>query len=178
MKCPNDFDSTLTELHVGGTVAHVCKICHGLLFKKSELEILKDNIPEHGWFNVSLWETKELLSAQKQDAKCPECSTAMSQVSWNNGELTSLICSSCGSLWLPKGEYQKAINYIKEEGDTEIVEHYGSLVSQEIEKILAGNNDFSHEAHNLASLLRFFEYRFMAKHPLLTEVIEELPFVK
>lgn len=178
MKCPHDLNSTLSELRVGGTVAHVCKVCHGLLFKKSELELLKDHIPEHGWFDVSLWEKKELLSAHRQEEQCPECLTPMSQVDWNNGELVSLICSSCGALWLPKGEYQKAVGYIKEKGDDAVIESYGSLLSQEIEKILSGEKDFSHEVHNLASLLRFFEYRFMAKHPLITEVIEELPFVK
>lgn len=178
MKCPHDTQNELTELHVGGAVAHVCKICHGLLFKKAELEELKDNIADHEWFDVSLWEKKELLAATKHGGECPVCASELSSVDWKDGEFVAQLCASCGSLWLPKGEYQKAARYIKETADGEVVEHYGSLVSHEIEKMLSGGADTAHEVHNLASLLSFFSYRFMAKHPLLTEVIEELPFVK
>lgn len=178
MKCPHDIDYDLSELHVGGTVAHVCKTCHGLLFKKSELESLKDSIQDHEWFDVSLWENKELLSATKHHGKCPVCSYTLSQVDWKKGEFIAMLCSSCGSMWLPKGEYQKAIRYIKEVADSEVMENYGGLLSHEIEKILSSDVDAAHEAHNLKSLLSFFSYRFITKHPLLTEVIEELPFAK
>ena len=175
MKCPHDTLNELTELRVGGSIAHVCSICHGLLFKKAELELLKDSIPDHEWFNVTLWEKKELLAASKQSDKCPVCSSKFSRIDWKQGEFAMELCSSCGGMWIPKGEYQKAIRYIKEEADTEVMEHYGGLLSHEIEKILSGKAG-EHEAQNLKSLLSFFSYRFIAKHPLLTEIIEELPF--
>jgi Zn-finger nucleic acid-binding protein len=178
MKCPHDIENTLTELHVGGTVAHVCNLCHGLFFRKTELEVLKDHIESHGWFDVSLWEKKELLSAKEREEKCSECSTIMREVDWNNGEMVALLCPSCGSMWLPKGEYQKAIRYIKDEADTEVIRNYGGLLSHEIEQLLGGKRDVAHEAHNLRALLSFFTYRFMATHPVLTEVIEELPLSK
>jgi Zn-finger nucleic acid-binding protein len=173
MKCPHCNASSLTELHIGGTIAHVCL---GLLFTKVELMKLKDNIEAYGWFDISLWETKELLKARDSSLKCPSCSTQMRTVDWNNGELISSLCPSCGSLWLLKGEYEKAMNYIKASADGEILEHYGAVLSREIESILTGEKNVIEEAHNLVALVRFFEYRFVTKHPLLTEVIEELPF--
>ena len=100
----------------------------------------------------------------------------MSQVDWKQGEFIALLCPSCGSLWLPQGEYEKASRYIKDAADDEVLEHYGSVIGAELERIIEGKEDMTHGAHNLASLMRYFEYRFMTKHPLLTEVIRELPF--
>lgn len=176
MKCPHCNASLLSELHIGGTIAHVCNTCHGLLFSKAELMKLKDNIEEYGWFDISLWETKELLKAKNSTLACPLCNANMRTVDWKNGELVSSICTSCGSLWLLKGEYEKAMKYIKDSADGEILEEYGVVLTREIESILSGEKSVVSEAHNLAALVRFFEYRFITKHPLLTEVIEELPF--
>ncbi len=178
MKCPNCKASQLSELHVGGTVAHVCKECHGLLFNMSELEALKDNIQDHGWFDISLWEKKELINSAPTEHVCPVCQTMMHGIDWNHGELLSSLCSSCGSMWIPKGEYQKAIRYIKECADEEVLQNYGALLEHEIEEITLGQKPIRDEMHHVASLVRFFEYRFMVKHPLLTELIEELPFTK
>lgn len=178
MKCPQDKNSELTELHVGGTVAHVCKDCHGLLFKKTELEALKDNIEAHGWFDISLWEEKELLRSKQCEEKCPACSARMCQIDWKEGALVSLLCPACGSLWLPKGEYEKAIRYIKDTAGGEILENYSSLLSRELDMLMSGEKGIATEAHNFAALLRYLEYRFITKHPVLTEIIEELPFAK
>jgi Zn-finger nucleic acid-binding protein len=176
MKCPTDKDNDLSELRVGGTIAHACRTCHGLLFRKDELEALKNNIEEHGWFDVSLWEEKALLSVSAREEQCPACLSKMGAIDWKGGEISALLCSSCGSMWLPKGEYEKAASYIKDAADSEVMEHFGAVVGREIEQLIDGKEDMTHGAHNLASLLRYFEYRFMAKHPVLTEVIRELPF--
>ena len=176
MKCPHCKIETLTALHVGGTRAHVCKRCHGIWFKRSELETLKDHLEERSWFDVSLWEERTLMSAKRSTLHCPECEVPLARVDWKEGELVADICPSCGGMWLPKGEYQKAARYLKESADDAVMEHFGGVLAHEIEQALSGEKDAAAEFRDLSSLLSFFRYRFIAKHPVLTEVIEELPF--
>jgi hypothetical protein len=65
---------------------------------------------------------------------------------------------------------------MKEDADADVLAQYPTLLASEIGKLFAHEKGISVETHNLSSLLKFFSYRFITKHPLLTEFIEELPF--
>jgi Zn-finger nucleic acid-binding protein len=153
-------------------------VCHGVWFEKREIETLKDNIPDHEWFDVDLWEKKELLHTAPSMINCPSCGDSLHEMNWDDGKLLTHLCGSCGGMWLPKGEYVKAREYIKNKADDEVIDDYGTALIHQIGLLTSGKKDIENEVHDLATLFRFIEYRFVAMHPILTEVIEELPFSK
>ncbi len=178
MKCPNNDDGTMRTVRLGGAEAEVCTVCHGLWFEKRDLEDLRDHLEDRAWFDVTLWERRELIEARPSALACPKCGAHLRSVVWKEESLTADVCHRCGGMWLPKGEYQKASRYLKDSADEEIIAGFGAVIVHELERVISGEKGFEEELKDLPALLRFFEYRFAAKHPLLTEAIEELPFTK
>jgi Zn-finger nucleic acid-binding protein len=177
MKCTHCKEGTFSAISPDFPTAAVCSNCHGLWFSKEKLEEASTQLEERSWFNVTLWEKKELLSAKPARMDCPSCATVMRDIDWKNGEFIATLCPSCGGMFIPKGEYAKFVRFMKDEADNEVLDSYGTLLTTEIEDALSGRSH-PKEGSRLHSLLSFFGYRFMTKHPLLTEVIEELPFTK
>ena len=174
--CPQCSTTTLAEVHLGVVEAYICKTCKGIWLNKHVLETLKDAIHEHQWFDVDLWEKKELMHVEPSLHLCPVCEKEMFTMNWDDRKLLSDVCKNCGGMWLPSGEYQKAQAYIKDVADTLVMEDYTAVLSHQIEKVFSGKKAITEELHDLATLLKFFQYRFIAKHPVITEVLEELPF--
>ena len=174
--CPQCSTPTLVEFRLDTVVAHVCKTCKGIWLSKDEIETLKDAIPAHQWFDVDLWEKKELMHVEPSPHLCPVCAKEMFTMNWDDGKLLSEVCKNCGGMWLPSGEYQKAQAYIKDIADTLVMEDYTAILAHQIEEVFSGKKGITEELHDLVTLLKFFQYRFIAKHPVITEVLEELPF--
>ena len=168
--------ATVGEFHFGTLTAHICQTCHGIWLSKNQLEALKDAIPAHQWVDVDLLEKKELMHVEPSTHSCPFCIKEMFTMNWDDGKLLSEVCKNCGGMWLPSGEYQKAQAYIKDIADTLVMEDYTAILAHQIEEVFSGKKGITEELHDLVTLLKFFQYRFIAKHPVITEVLEELPF--
>ena len=86
------------------------------------------------------------------------------------------MCRECGGLWLPKSEYAKIPALLSNEADTEVMSDGSELFVRQLILFFEGKKSVGDEVKDIRDLLHFLEYRFAAKHPALTTLIEGLPF--
>ena len=173
--CPHCKTTELTVLDGISTTALGCPTCHGLWLPKPELMQLSGELSARGWFDIALWEESELLAASPSDVVCPIDGAFMSSVNWNE-TVEAYLCADCGGLWLPSTEYKKILGLLRNEADTEVMADGGEIFVRQLALFFEGKKSASDEIKDLRDLLQFLEYRFAAKHPALTELIERLPF--
>ena len=173
--CPHCKESELTALSELSSFALACPVCHGLWLTKPALTQIGHELPSRGWFDVALWEQEELLKAMPSTLVCPADQSALVHITWNK-TVEADMCASCGGMWLPKGEYQKIPALFTELADDAVMKDHGTLLSHQLALFFEGRKTAADEVRDLKDLLKFLEYRFAAKHPILTELIEGLPF--
>ena len=173
--CPHCRTDNLAALDELGAHAHVCKTCHGLWLKKSELETISTELPSRGWFDITLWENKELLSATASTLACPSDGKNLVHIRWDES-VDAYMCAVCGGLWLPANEYKKLSALLASEADAAVMTDHGELLSRQLMLFIEGKKTAGEEVSDIKDLFKFLQYRFAAKHPLLTELIEGLPF--
>ncbi len=174
-QCPHCKTAELTILDGLSTTALGCPVCHGLWLPKPELVHMSGELSARGWFDVALWEENELLAASPSDHACPNDGTFMASINWNE-TVEAHMCGKCGGLWFPVSEYTKIPALLQNEADTEVMTDGGELFVRQLALFFEGKKSASDEVKDVRDLLHFLEYRFAAKHPALTELIEGLPF--
>ena len=173
--CPHCQTDDLTTLDDLGAQALACKTCHGLWLEKSELETISAELPSRGWFDIALWEKEELLSATASALACPSDGKNLVNIKWDES-IDAYMCAECGGLWLPASEYRKLPALFASEADTTMMADHGELLSHQLMLFIEGKKTAGEEVSDIKDLLKFLEYRFAARHPALTELIERLPF--
>ena len=173
--CPHCRTTELTQLDGISTTALGCTTCHGLWLPKPELVHMSGELPARGWFDIALWEENELLTATPSTQLCPSDNKPMVSVNWNE-TVEAYMCTDCGGLWFPSSEYQKIPGLLRNEADTEVMADGGEIFVRQLALFFEGKKSATAEIKDLRDLLQFLEYRFAAKHPALTELIERLPF--
>lgn len=176
MKCPTCVTSPLREILLGDAQAHSCTECHGIWIGKDELVKGEAVNPETHWLNVDLWEDKQKLTAEPSTKLCPVCTTPLASLDWNNKAVVSQMCKTCGGLWLPGGEYQKILALLKDDADDAIMDNYAQTLATQLKEVITGPKDLTNELADVWTVIKFFKWKVAAQHPVLTELIEELPF--
>ena len=176
MKCPTCTIEELQEFTLGDAHAHSCSQCHGVWIGKAELENGEKVNPENHWQSVDLWEDKQKVNAKVSEKICPVCTTGLMSLDQHDPEMSVDMCKSCGGLWLPGGEYQKALDMIKEDADGAIMDNYAGTLATQLKEVVTGPKDLTNELADVWTVIKFFQWKVAAQHPVLTELFEELPF--
>lgn len=178
MKCPTCTTEPLQELSIGDAHANSCGHCHGVWITKYELIKGEEINPEKHWLNIDLWGNKQKLNAKVSEKFCPVCSTLLLSVDQHNEQVSVDICKTCSGLWLSGGEYQKALDMLKEDADGEIMDNYAGTLATQLKEVVTGPKDLTNELADVWTVIKFFQWKVAAQHPVLTELFEELPFTR
>ena len=176
MKCPTCTIESLQELTLGDARVHSCRECHGVWIGKEELMKGEKVNPEQHWLNIDLWENKQKVNAKVSEKICPVCSTALLSLDQYDAHVSVDMCKTCGGLWLAGGEYQKALDMLKEHADGEIMDNYAGTLATQLKEVITGPKDLTNELADVWAVIKFLKWKVAAQHPVLTQLFEELPF--
>ena len=153
-----------------------CPKCLGLWFDRDELREAKDEKDKDlKWLDIDLWQDKKKFQISKSKKLCPVCGVPLYEVSYGTSNIKVDVCNVCKGVWLDRGEFKKIIDYLKEQGKYEVLNHYFKNLFQEGIEVFAGPETFRSELSDFFLLLKFLNYKFLAQHPIISRIILSLP---
>ena len=172
MKCPNCKNSLNEKITVGAVAIDRCSACGGSWFEGDELRKAKDEkTADAKWFDFDLWKDQSLFKVEEVNRICPLDNAKLFKLNYDNSSIEIDACKECDGIWLDKGEFEKIIEYVKNEGDLEILRNYTKNLIEEGKEIFSGPESVKSEIGDLLLLTKMFQYKFMAQNPILTKII-------
>lgn len=179
MKCPGCDREEFANVHIGGVELDFCAYCLGLWFEEDELRRAKDTATDlYRWFDGDIWQEVGRFRAGESERICPLDGIAMHHLHYGNSPITIDACKQCGGIWLDRGEFQRIVAYTKHEGRREIWDNYYHVLKKEAGELFIGPEGLRSEAEDLLMVIKLFHYRFMARHPQLTQFLQGLQVSK
>jgi Zn-finger nucleic acid-binding protein len=172
MKCPNCKNNLSEKITIGAVTIDKCSSCGGTWFEGDELRKVKDEkAADAKWFDFDLWKDQSSFKAGEVDRICPLDNTKLFKLNYDSSSIEIDACKECNGIWLDKGEFEKIIEYVKNEGDLEILRNYTKNLIEEGKEVFSGPESFKSEIGDLLLLAKMFQYKFMAQNPILTKII-------
>jgi len=176
MKCPKCKLGELKETKINGVKIDRCENCGGLWFEKDELKTVRDHRDGNlSWLDFDLWEDKDKLTVSGKSIDCPKDGKHLFKIKYGNTDVLVDICLDCHGVWLDREELDKIISELKEKVNFETIPEYISDLGKEISELLAHPGKADVELKHIAIVMKLLEYRFLAQHPKLAELIAVLP---
>lgn len=175
MLCPNCKEKELRKTIFNKVEVDYCPFCLGVWFEEDELREAKDEKDkELNWLDLDLWKNKEDFKISQSPKICPKCSVPLYQVNYGNSDVEVDLCGLCRGIWLDRGEFKKIIDYLRMEGQSQIIEHYlKNLVKEGIE-IFSGPEEFKSEVADFLTLAKLLNYKMTVQYPHLSRIISGL----
>lgn len=163
-----------------GTEVDYCPKCLGLWFERDELRQAKDKkAKDLNWLDIDLWEDKTKFRVAQSEKNCPfccpDCLAPLYTVEYGDSGIKVEVCVLCRGVWLDRGEFKKIIAYLKDKGKDEVFNRYLKNLAEEAFEIANGPETFKEEVGDFLSLLQILNYKFIAKHPIISQIILDLP---
>ncbi len=176
MKCPKCKLEDLREVKINNVRIDRCNYCGGLWFDKNELKISRDNRDKNLiWLDIDLWEDQNKLMVSGKSIDCPRDKKPLFKIKYGNTDIMVDICLNCHGVWLDKNELDKIIAQLKEKINTETIPGYLNDLGKEIVELLTHPGQADVELRHIAIVMKLLEYRIIAQHPKLAELIAVLP---
>ncbi len=176
MKCPKCKLEDLKEIKINGVRIDRCKYCGGLWFDKDELKITRDHRDKNlSWLDFDLWEDGSKLMVSGKSIDCPRDGKPLFKIKYGNTNVMVDICLDCHGIWLDKEELDKIISELKEKVNSETIPEYINDLGKEISELLSHPGKADVELRHIAIVMKLLEYRFLAQHPKIAEIISALP---
>lgn len=180
MNCPKCKTNKLSHaVQVGGLIIPQCSHCRGLWFDKDELRKAKDEkIKNADWFDIDLWREKTKFHGKEGKRLCPRCRLFLWELNYGDSNIRIDVCKKCEGIWLDRGEFEKILRFVRDKSDYEVLYHYLNNLIEQGKEVFAGPEGSRSELVDFLMLLRLFQYKFATQHPMLMEVLENLPLGK
>ena len=159
-----------------GVEVDYCSQCLGLWLEEEELRWAKD-IKDRNlrWLDVDLWKDKTKFKISKGERVCPSCRLPLYVVYYSDSKFIVDLCNLCYGIWLDRGEFKKIIGYLKEKADWEVINHYAKNLTSESWEVFLGPESFREELFDFLTILKLLNYKFIAQHPVLAQLISSIP---
>jgi Zn-finger nucleic acid-binding protein len=175
MQCPND-NENLEKVLFHTVEADYCPKCLGMWFDKDELRHAKDEKDKNlNWLDIDLWRDKGKFEVFGSKRYCPVCRIAFCEVNYDESKTKIDFCKNCQGIWLDRGEFKQIMNYLKRKSDYEILNRYNKNLVLELWEVFSGPETFRSELEDFFTLLKLFNYKFIAQHPHISGLIDSLP---
>jgi len=175
MNCPND-NEKLEKILFHDVEADFCHKCLGIWFDKDELRLAKyDKDKNLNWQDVDLWRDKKRFKITNSKRFCPVCRVSLCEVGYDSSKVKVDFCKMCEGVWLNRGEFKQIINYLKNKSDYEILHHYTKNFVSELWEVFSGPEKFRSELEDFLTLLKLLNYKFIARHPYISMLIDDMP---
>ena len=174
MECPNDKEQ-LEKVLFHNVEVDYCPKCLGIWFDKDEFRQAKDDKDEQlNWVDFDLWRDKGKFKIFRTGKHCPIDRTALVEVAYDESKTKADFCKMCHGIWLDRGEFKQIINYLRNKSDYEILHNYTQNLVSQLWEVFSGPEVFRSELEDFLMLLKLFNYKFEAQHPIISNLIEKL----
>jgi uncharacterized protein len=175
MECPRGKKDTLKKARIGNVQIDHCTECGGIWFDNDELRQAKDVKYENmNWLDVDLWKDETKFEISPSGRLCPRDRMPLYEVEYDNSKVRVDLCNICNGVWLDKGEFERIIDYLKEKSDYEILHHFSKNLVRETWEMFDGPETMRENLHDIVTLIKLFQYRFMIQHPYLAMAIKSI----
>jgi len=175
MVCPN-CSHTLEEVAVDHCRVHRCNKCGGIWFEKDEFEAAKDGRDQDlSWLDFDLWSDLDKLKAGGTFLDCPADGNPLYRIKYGPTEVAVDVCIQCQGIWLDKGELDKIISDLREKVNSETLPEYFNYLEKEVKNLFLDPGHSREELRHIAIITKLIEYRLVAQHPKILEIISALP---
>lgn len=172
MKCPNCKNNLSERINIGGVTIDKCFTCNGFWFDGDELRKAKDEKAIYAkWFDFDLWKEQPLFQAKETTRLCPLDCINLFKLNYGNSTVEIDACRKCNGIWTDRGEFEKIIEYVKNESDLELLRNYTKKLIEEGKEVFTGTESVRSEIADLLLVIKMFQYKFMVQHPILTKII-------
>ena len=176
MICPSCKNENLTRADYKGIQLDYCPTCYGTWFDRDELRRVKDKEDEFlRWIDFDIWKDGAKFQLSKSGRICPVCEVPFYTIKYGSSPIEIDLCSVCHGIWLDKGELDKIIKYLEEKVDKESLLGYLKDIGEEFLEIFVHPKKLSSEVGDLLIVMKLFEYRLLAKMPIISKIIAGLP---
>jgi len=179
MKCLSCGDQETKIIKIGEVEIDSCPTCQGYWFDTDELRKAKDEkVQQAKWFDFDLWKDEAKFKAAPSQRQCPVCGERLYRINYHESDIEIEVCKNHHGIWLNRGEFKKIIGYVKDKASYEIIKNYSKVLLRQTEEVASGPESFQSEIEDLGIVLNLFSYKFAAQHPILSIIIQNLPFTK
>lgn len=176
MICPNNHKEEMQKVLFHDVEVDYCPECLGVWFDQNELRYAKnDKDKQLNWLDFDIWRDKGKFELSKSDRHCPVDRTGLVEVNYGDSNVKIDFCKMCQGIWLDRGEFKQIMVYLKKKADYEILHRYTKNLALELWEVFSGPKKFREELSDFFMLLKLFNYKFLAQHPHLNNLIENLP---
>src|SRR3989344_7312475 len=174
-KCPRD-ETQLETIEFHTQKVERCPFCGGIWFEHDELRKAKDSEDEFlKWFDVDLWPDSTRFKMVPTARICSKDGVVMYRTHYDGSGVIVDVCNMCQGIWLDEGEYRAIIDWIRAKVDREAWRDYLKAIGQETVEVFTGPEGMRSEFADLTILLKLLSYKFLARWPLFTRLIAQLP---
>jgi hypothetical protein len=177
MRCPKCPEVEMETVEVHEVKIDRCPSCGGAWYDRGELEALKDRESggDFAWLDAGLWRDADRVEVDKRSQRrCPQDDVPLASVRYGGPEVTVEVCPVCFGIWLDRGEYDRIIDHLEDEVDSETLAGYMREMGDEVVDLFAGRHDLKTEFANLGKILYLMRLRLVAEHPTLVKIKEAL----
>lgn len=190
MLCPSCQENLEKAIFYGVEIDY-CLKCLGLWFEEDELRLAKDKKDEGlNWLDIDLWKYKKQFKISRNRKLCPFCRLPLYEVNYGESPVRQAqgdaeyveasdikidLCNLCYGTWLDRGEFKKAIEYLKKRKDYEIFNNFTRNLVKGFWEIFNGPESVKEEFSDFLTLLKILNYRFAVRHQFIIGLISRLP---
>jgi len=176
MQCPNNHKEPLQQALFHDVEVDYCPVCLGTWFDRGEFEHAKNDADKQlNWMDFDVWRDKSKFSVAPGDKRCPVCRIPFVEVGYDDSSVKIDFCKHCQGIWLDRGEFKQIMIYLRKKSDYEILHRYSQNLARQLWEVFAGPENFREELADFLMLVKLFKYKFVAQHPHIETLIEELP---
>ncbi|MSU54862.1 MAG: hypothetical protein EXS48_03475 [Candidatus Staskawiczbacteria bacterium] len=175
MNCPKD-NEKLDQILFHNVQLHNCPRCFGMWFEKGELNSAEnDSDKSLNWVEIDLWKDDVKFFVSRSDKHCPNDRAGLKEITYGDSKTKVDFCEQCGGVWLDKGEFKQIINYLKQKADYDILNNYSKTLVVKLWEVFTGPKSLRDELEDLVTVIKLFKYKFLAQHPHIIKLTEDLP---
>ena len=175
MRCPH-CKLNLEQSLLAGVEVDYCPSCYGLWFEEDELQQAKDEKDRDlRWLDIDLWKHAEKFQVSRGRKLCPADGMPLYEVGYGNSRVNVDACNVCKGIWLDRGEFIRIIDYLKENGQEEVLHRYAKNLAAELWEVFSGPEHLRDEILDFLTILKLLRYKFAAQHPALSQFMLSLP---
>lgn len=167
---------TLDEIRLGDCRVDRCEDCGGIWFDKDELKAVRDARDENlSWLDFDLWSDAARLESGGTFIDCPRDGSPLYRIGYGSSGVLVDVCPECRGIWLEMDELGKILRQLRDRVNRETLPEYMKDLEEELIKMIKRPEHGKEDLRNIFIIMKLMEYRLVAQHPKIAEIIGILP---
>jgi Zn-finger nucleic acid-binding protein len=157
-------------------LVYACPNCKGRWFPRNALSEAKDRTDDDlRWIDFDPFgKEADKFQVPSRGKLCPECSTAMTSLTYETSKVVIDKCSRCRGIWLDHGEFEKIVKYLEQVISAESASDYAKDAFRKFLEIGTATKSKIAEIRDFLVVMKLLEERVAVEHPRLAAVLEKI----